>query len=131
MGQGWIEACVRSNSGDRLVVSWNAGAGADKINVWATFSKRSRPRRSEFIEMIFDVDGTAFEWNVSDSGETDFTIAGETWRDVQEIKSMIAVMREGMVLSVTVPALSLHARFTLDGAFDVLREAATLGEESS
>src|SRR4051794_13959678 len=39
IGQGWIEALVRSNSGDQVVVSWNEGSGGDKISVWVTFRK--------------------------------------------------------------------------------------------
>jgi hypothetical protein len=128
IGQGWIEARVRSNSGDQVVVSWNEGSGGDKISVWVTFRKRSKPRQSESVEMIIDVDGTSFEWDLPDTGDAQFALNGETWRDVGAIKTMLAVMRQGTTLLVSVPALSLCAQFTLNDAFDVLQGAASLGE---
>ena len=131
MGQGWIEARVRNDGGDQIVATWNSGGDADEIYIWPTFRRRSEPRRSDIIEMIFEVDGTAFEWDVPDTGEASFTLHGATWRVVEAIKAMFVVMREGKSLVVSVPALSLRARFTLDGAFDTLEEAATLGEEAA
>lgn len=128
MGQGWIEARVRNDTGDQIVASWNSGGNADEIHIWPTFRKRTRPRRSEYVEMIFDVDGTAFEWDVPDSGEAGFSLHGQTWRDVEAIKAMFLVMREGKSLLLSVPTLCLSARFTLDGAYDTLEEASTLGE---
>lgn len=129
MGQGWVEARVRSDAGDQMVVTWNLGGAADTIDIQTTFRKRSRPRRSDVVEMIFDVDGASFEWDIADGGEAGFTLSGETWRDVEAIKSMLAAMREGTSLAVLVPTLGLRAQFTLDGAFDTLKSAATLGEE--
>jgi len=128
MGQGWIEARVRNDAGDQILASWNSGGDADEIHIWPTFRKRTRPRRSEIVEMIFDVDGTAFEWDVPDAGEAGFSLLGQTWRDVEAIKAMFLVMREGESLLVSVPTLGLSARFTLDGAFDTLEEASTLGD---
>lgn len=131
MGQGWIEARVRNDAGDQLATSWNAGAGADAISLWTTFRKRSRPRRSAIVEMIFDVDGTIFEWDVPDTGEANVALDAVTGSDVEAVKSMLAAMREGTSLKVSVPALRLGARFTLDGAFDTLEEAATLGDTAA
>ncbi len=129
MGQGWIEARVRNDAGDQIVASWNAGAGSDAISLWTTFRKRARPRRSAIVELTFDIDGTLFEWDVPDAAAAEFALNATTWRDVEAMKSMLAVMREGSSLRVSVPALGLRARFTLDGAFDTLEEAASLGEE--
>ena len=129
MGQGWIEARVRNGAGDQLVISWNSGAGNDAISLWATFRKRSRPRRSAIVEAIFDIDGTAFEWDVPDSGDAMIALDAVTWSDVEAVKTMLAAMREGASLLVSVPVLGLRAQFTLDGAFDTLEEAASLGDE--
>lgn len=129
MGQGWIEARVRNDAGDQLVVSWNAGAGADAISLWTTFRKRSRPRRSAIVEMICDIDGTAFEWDVPDSGDAMISLNAVTWKDVEAVKMLIAAMREGTTLLISVPVVRLRAKFTLDGAFDVLEGAVSLGEE--
>lgn len=131
MGQGWIEARVRNDTGDQIVASWNSGGDADEIYVWPTFRKRTRPRRSEIVEMIFDIDGTSFEWDVLDPGEAGFSLHGQTWRDVEAIKAMLLVMREGESLLLSVPTLGLSARFTLDGAFDTLEEASKLGEAAN
>jgi hypothetical protein len=78
--------------------------------------------------MIVDVDGNSFEWDIPDHGETEFSLEGETWRDVQAIKVMLAVMREGSTLLISVPTLNLSAQFSLNDAFDVLQAAASLGE---
>lgn len=128
-GQGWIEARVRNDAGDQLVISWNSGAGSDAISLWATFRKRSRPRRSEIVEAIFDIDGTAFEWDVPDNGDTMISLEAVTWRDVEAVKTMLAAMRKGASLLVSVPVLGVRAKFTLDGAFDTLEEVASLGDE--
>jgi len=128
MGQGWIEARVRNDAGDQILASWHSGGDSDEIHVWPTFRKRTRPRRSEIVEMIFNVDGSSFEWDVPDAGEAGFSLHGQTWRDVEAIKAMFLVMREGESLLLSVPTLGLSARFTLDGAFDTLGDFSTLGE---
>jgi hypothetical protein len=128
MGQGWIESRVRNNQGDQIVVASNPGAAADQISISISFRARARPRRAETVEIVFDVDGATFEWDIADNGEAEFVIHGTLWREVQALKAMLAAMRTGNLLEVSVPALDLGARFTLEGAFDVLLDAAKLGD---
>lgn len=128
MGQEWIETRVRNNVGDGLNVTSNPGGDADQISINVDFQRRQRPRRSNTVELIFDVDGTSFEWDVHDEGERAFTLHAQGWQSVEAVKTMLRAMRQGRVVKVLVPSLKLSARFTLADAFDVLQAAATLGE---
>jgi hypothetical protein len=128
MGQGWLETRVRNNAGDALNVTSNPGGDANQIAISVNFNKRTRPRRSDTVELIFDVDGTSFEWDVPDLAETAFTLEAVGWSSVQSVKTMLRAMRQGTTVKVLIPSLKLSARFTLLDAFDVLQDAATLGE---
>ena len=127
-GQGWLETRVRNNQGDEILVSCNPGSGADHISMSTQFSRRSRPRRTATVELLFEVDDRPFEWDVADSASATFNLDCKTWRDLQTIKEMIASMRQGKELRVAVPSLDLEASFTLDGAYDALSDAALLGD---
>lgn len=128
MGQGWMETRVRNNRGEQLTVTSNPGSDANQINIDVTFRKRTRPRRSETVEMIIQVDGKPFEWDIPDPGGVQFELKGETWRGVQALKIMLDDMRRGTTVTVLVPSLELSASFTLEGAYDVLEDAAALGD---
>lgn len=127
-GQGWIEARVRNNAGNQLTVSFNAGDGADQIHINVAFRKRARPRQSDYVELIFQIDDAIFEWDVLDEGHANLELRGQLWWEVEAIKEMLEKMRHGERLNVAVPQLQFTAEFTLEGAFDVLHDAAKLGE---
>ena len=119
---------MRNNKGNELVVAWNAGAGNDRISVDISFRQRRIPRKSETVELIFDIDGKVFEWDVPDKDDLRFSIEGTTWRDINALKLMLDSMRDGDDLKIALPTLGLSANFTLEGAFDSLEESLAVGE---
>lgn len=127
-GQGWLEVRVRNNAGSEMTVSCNPGSGADQIAVRIAFQGRRPAKRSETVELLVEVDSEVFEWDVPDTGSANFELEGTTWRGVESIRQMIAKMRSGRHLNLQIPDLKLQAKFTLEGAFDALRDAEELGQ---
>lgn len=125
-GQGWIEHRVRNDEGAELVVSANPGAGGDQIRLDITFPKRSRLRTSERVELVLEIDERPFELFVDDGGTTGFSVRTQVWRDLEIFRQIVAALRRGERLWVTVPDLDLATEFTLDGAYDVLADVETM-----
>lgn len=128
LGQGWIEIRIRNNSGAQFVVSANPGSGADKISFDLTFSGPRRPRRTEVVELLLEVDREPFELDIPDAGELGFAVHAALWRDVELLRQITAAFRRGSDLRASIPALGLTAVFTLEGAFDALQEVEALGQ---
>ena len=127
-GQGWVEHRVRNDEGGQIVISTNPGDGADKVQFDINFPSARMPQRAETIEIVFDIDGATFEFDVPETGARSLTLNADLWRDVEKAKQVVAAMRRGKTLRVTVANAGLDARFTLNGAFAVLREVETLGD---
>lgn len=128
VGQGWIEHRVRNDEGAQIVVSTNAGNGADKVHFDIEFSSPRLSQKAESIEIVFDIDGTVFEFDVPDTGSRSLALHADLWRDVEKAKQLVAAMRRGKTLRVAVTAAGLDDRFALNDVFDVLREVETLGD---
>jgi hypothetical protein len=126
-GQGWIEIRVRNNDGDALVISANPGDSADQIAFDLTCVGERRPRRSEFVEIVFEVDGEPFELDIPDGGSNSFGFRAKVWRDLEYLRRIISAMRRGNTLRLSIAALAVYAEFTLDGAYEALEDVENLG----
>ncbi len=126
-GQGWIEIRVRTNSGGEFVVSANPGAGADKISFDISLTGQRGARRTDTVEVVLEVDDQLFELDLPDDGGRSFSIHAIQWREVEHLRQIVAAFRRGSSLRVSVPAVGLATRFTLEGAFDALQEVEDLG----
>lgn len=127
-GQGWIEIRVRNNNGAEFHVSANPGGAADQIAFDVTFAGPRRPRRSDTVEMVIEVDGEPIELDLADAGGTAFDLRATLWRDVERLRQIVASFRRGEALRVSIPTLGLSADFTLEGAFEALQDVENLGE---
>ncbi len=128
VGQGWIEIRVRNDAGGQFVVSANTGNGADQIAFDITLGGARKPRRSDTVELILEVDGQAFELDVEDTGGQTFGFHALLWREVELLRQIVVAVRSGRELSVAVPDAGLRATFTTAGAYDALQEIETLGQ---
>lgn len=126
-GQGWIEIRVRTNTGGAFVVSANPGDGADKISFDISLTGKRGARRTETVEVVLEVDDQLFELDLPDHGGRSFSIHAIQWREVEHLRQIVAAFRRGSSLRVSVPAVGLATRFTLEGAFDELQEVEELG----
>lgn len=126
-GQGWIEIRVRTNSGGEFVVSANPGDGADKISFDISLAGQRSARRTETVEVVLEVDDEVFELDLPDHGGRSFSIHAVQWREVEHLRQIVASFRRGSSLRVSVPAVGLATRFSLEGAFDELQEVEELG----
>lgn len=127
-GQGWIEHRVRNNEGAEFGVGANPGAGADKISLEISFPKRTRSRTSDQIELVLEIDERTFEFFVNDQGTAAFSLTAQVWRDLEAFRQVVAALRRGKLLWVTVVDLDLSAEFTLDGAYDILAEIEAMDD---
>ncbi|MNT12256.1 hypothetical protein D3C72_1471780 [compost metagenome] len=126
-GQGWIEIRVRNNSGAEFLISANPGGGADQIAFDLSFVGTRRPKRSDTVEMVLEVDGEPFELDLTDTGGTTFSVRAVVWRDLEYLRRVVSSFRRGEALRVSISSLGLVAEFTLDGAYEALQEVENLG----